>query len=67
MTYFVSQTPRLRVARPTDNMADVLRFYTVGLGLQELGRFQDHDGYDGYEMTQFLVVSLLFDFTIIIL
>lgn len=47
MTYFVSQTPRLRVARPTDNMADVLRFYTVGLGLQELGRFQDHDGFDG--------------------
>jgi catechol 2,3-dioxygenase-like lactoylglutathione lyase family enzyme len=38
---------RLRVARPTDRLAEVVRFYRDGLGLVELGGFQDHDGYDG--------------------
>lgn len=36
-----------RVARPTDRLDEVLRFYRDGLGLVELGRFQDHDGFDG--------------------
>ncbi len=39
--------PKLRVARPTDNLETVSRFYREGLGLAELGRFQDHDGFDG--------------------
>jgi catechol 2,3-dioxygenase-like lactoylglutathione lyase family enzyme len=37
----------LRVARHTDRLDEVLRFYREGLGLREVGRFRDHDGYDG--------------------
>ena len=38
---------RLRVARPTDNLDEVVRFYRDGLGLEELGSFVDHEGFDG--------------------
>jgi catechol 2,3-dioxygenase-like lactoylglutathione lyase family enzyme len=41
------EVSRLRIARPTDRLADVVHFYRDGLGLVELGGFQDHDGYDG--------------------
>ena len=37
----------LRVARATDQLDEVVRFYTRGLGLTVLGSFQDHDGFDG--------------------
>jgi catechol 2,3-dioxygenase-like lactoylglutathione lyase family enzyme len=37
----------LRIARPTDDLETVARMYRDGLGLAELGRFTDHDGYDG--------------------
>ncbi|HEY9622992.1 MAG TPA: VOC family protein [Crinalium sp.] len=37
----------LRVARPTDRLDQVVRFYTEGLGLQILYRFENHDGFDG--------------------
>lgn len=37
----------LRVARPTDNLDEVVRFYRDGLGLTELGSFSDHEGFDG--------------------
>lgn len=37
----------LRVARHTDQLEDVVAFYRDGLGLPEIGRFRDHDGYDG--------------------
>ena len=37
----------IRVARPTDHLADVVRFYRDGLGFDELGRFEGHDGFDG--------------------
>lgn len=37
----------LRVARPTDHLAEVVRCYVVGLGLCELGSFEDHAGLDG--------------------
>jgi catechol 2,3-dioxygenase-like lactoylglutathione lyase family enzyme len=37
----------LRVARPTDNLAEVIKFYRDGLGLEELGSFLGHDGFDG--------------------
>jgi catechol 2,3-dioxygenase-like lactoylglutathione lyase family enzyme len=37
----------LRVARPTDQLDEVVRFYTEGLGLTLLGSFEDHDGFDG--------------------
>jgi len=37
----------LRVARPTDHMEEIVRFYTDGLGMRRLGSFEDHDGFDG--------------------
>jgi catechol 2,3-dioxygenase-like lactoylglutathione lyase family enzyme len=37
----------LRVARHTDRLAEVVAFYRDRLGLPELGRFTNHDGYDG--------------------
>ncbi|MHB0704283.1 VOC family protein [Roseomonas mucosa] len=39
--------PKLRVARPTDHLEAVVRFYRDALGLEELTRFQDHEGFDG--------------------
>ena len=38
---------KLRVARPTDHLENVVRFYSEGLGLIVLGSFEDHDGFDG--------------------
>src|SRR6476661_8238441 len=37
----------LRVARPTDNLAAVVRFYEAGLGLSRLDSFEDHNRFDG--------------------
>ncbi|MEZ4768845.1 MAG: VOC family protein [Caldilineales bacterium] len=37
----------LRIARPTDHLEDILRFYRDGLGFALIGSFQDHDGFDG--------------------
>ncbi len=37
----------LRVARPTDRLEEVARFYMEGVGLSRLGGFEDHDGFDG--------------------
>jgi hypothetical protein len=37
----------LRVARPTDHLDEVVRFYTDGVGLTQLGSFEDHEGFDG--------------------
>lgn len=37
----------LRIARPTDALADVVRFYRDGLGFEFLGGFEDHAGFDG--------------------
>lgn len=39
--------PVLRVARPTDDLDALLRFYRDGLGFDVLGGFSDHDGFDG--------------------
>ncbi len=41
------QGKTLRVARPTDRLDQVVHFYTEGLGLQILSRFEDHEGFDG--------------------
>jgi catechol 2,3-dioxygenase-like lactoylglutathione lyase family enzyme len=38
---------RVRWARPTDRLDEVVAFYRDGLGLRELGRFDGHSGYDG--------------------
>ncbi|MCP3102988.1 VOC family protein [Myxococcus sp. K15C18031901] len=40
-------TVKLRVARPTRNLAEVVRFYREGLGFELLGGFEDHAGFDG--------------------
>lgn len=38
---------RMRVARPTDRIEEIVRFYRDGLGLQVLATFDDHQGFDG--------------------
>lgn len=38
---------QLRIARPTDRLEEVVGFYRDGLGLEEIGSFVDHDGFDG--------------------
>lgn len=38
---------QVRVARPTDKLAEVVRFYNEGLGLVVIDGFEGHDGYDG--------------------
>jgi catechol 2,3-dioxygenase-like lactoylglutathione lyase family enzyme len=38
---------QLRVARPTDNLEAVVRFYRDGLGLTVIASFANHDGFDG--------------------
>lgn len=38
---------QLRVARPTDHLEEVIRFYRDGLGLRVLGSFDNHQGFDG--------------------
>ena len=37
----------LRVARHTDRLDELVAFYRDGIGLEELGGFRDHAGYDG--------------------
>ena len=37
----------LRIARATNDMREVIRFYHDGLGLDVLGSFEDHEGFDG--------------------
>jgi catechol 2,3-dioxygenase-like lactoylglutathione lyase family enzyme len=37
----------LRVARPTDDLAAVVRFYRDGLGLEVLYEFSGHGDFDG--------------------
>ncbi len=37
----------LRIARPTDRLEAVVKFYRDGLGFEVLSEFQDHDGFDG--------------------
>lgn len=37
----------LRIARPTDQLEEVVRFYTDGVGLIVLSSFENHEGFDG--------------------
>lgn len=37
----------LRVARPTDNLAQISEMYEIGLGFSRLAQFEDHQGFDG--------------------
>jgi catechol 2,3-dioxygenase-like lactoylglutathione lyase family enzyme len=38
---------QLRLARHTERLEEVVKFYRDGLGLTEIGGFRNHDGYDG--------------------
>jgi catechol 2,3-dioxygenase-like lactoylglutathione lyase family enzyme len=38
---------QLRIARHTERLEEIVRFYRDGIGLREIGRFHDHAGYDG--------------------
>ncbi|MDP3421051.1 MAG: VOC family protein [Thiobacillus sp.] len=38
---------QVRIARPTDQLEAIQRFYCIGLGLPLIGSFKAHDGYDG--------------------
>jgi catechol 2,3-dioxygenase-like lactoylglutathione lyase family enzyme len=38
---------QLRVARHTERLEEVVAFYRDGIGLEEVGGFCDHNGYDG--------------------
>lgn len=42
--------PVLRVARGTNDLAPLRRFYGDGLGFEEVSGFRDHNGYDGVMM-----------------
>jgi catechol 2,3-dioxygenase-like lactoylglutathione lyase family enzyme len=37
----------LRVARPSDDLTAVVKFYRNGLGFEILSEFKDHEGFDG--------------------
>src|SRR5690242_8646711 len=37
----------LRIARPTDDLSAVTRFYCDALGFEVLSKFEDHDGFSG--------------------
>lgn len=38
---------QLRVARPTNQLDEIIKFYCDGLGLKKIGGFHDHIGYTG--------------------
>jgi catechol 2,3-dioxygenase-like lactoylglutathione lyase family enzyme len=48
----MNQVPALRVARPSDDLEALLRFYQQGLGLTLFYRFENHDGFDGIMLGQ---------------
>ncbi len=41
------QIAQIRIARPTNQLDEVVRFYCEGLGLRKIGSFEGHAGYDG--------------------
>jgi len=43
----IPKSAKLRVARPTDNLATISEMYINGLGFQLLGSFEGHNGFDG--------------------
>jgi catechol 2,3-dioxygenase-like lactoylglutathione lyase family enzyme len=38
---------QFRIARPTDQLEKILEFYRDGIGLEVVGSFEKHNGYDG--------------------
>ena len=43
----IEQDTIMRVARPTDYLKEISKMYQLGLGLNVLGQFEGHDGFDG--------------------
>lgn len=43
----MTETPTLRVARPTNNLKRIREMYVNGLECEVLGEFVDHQGFDG--------------------
>ena len=43
----VSKDTHLRIARPTDDLAAIIRFYRDGLGFEVVGSFKGHNDFDG--------------------
>jgi len=48
----MSEAPIMRVARATDNLDAIRDMYRMGLGLEVLGEFKDHQGFDGVILGQ---------------
>jgi catechol 2,3-dioxygenase-like lactoylglutathione lyase family enzyme len=42
-----SPVAQVRIARPTDRLAEVVRFYRDALGLEQISSFESHAGYYG--------------------
>jgi catechol 2,3-dioxygenase-like lactoylglutathione lyase family enzyme len=42
-----SPVTQVRVARPTDHLVEVVRFYRDALGLEQIASFEGHAGYEG--------------------
>ena len=42
-----SPVTQVRIARPTDHLTEVVRFYRDVLGLEQISSFESHAGYDG--------------------
>ena len=42
-----SPVAQVRIARPTDRLAEVVSFYRDALGLEQIASFEGHAGYDG--------------------
>lgn len=38
---------QIRIARPTDQLREIERFYCEGVGLEKVGSFEGHQGYNG--------------------
>lgn len=38
---------QIRIARPTGQLDEIIRFYEEGLCLKRIGEFSKHNGYDG--------------------
>jgi len=43
----ISKQTKVRIARPTDNLAEISKMYVDGLGFKLLGSFEGHNGFDG--------------------
>ncbi|MBY8912024.1 VOC family protein [Bacillus sp. YC2] len=47
ITFPQFQAAQIRVARPTGQLNEIIRFYEEGLGLKRVGEFSEHNGYSG--------------------